>query len=1282
MKRKVRIYKDPFGNGGYINKTAQWLRKAQDGIESGATPVTQGIMQQMQSGQPQQTMQQQPQQDSQEQILQLVVTLAQQGKGEDEIKDYLLQNVYGFDKSSQEYAQYEPQILEFVSAVFERSAPEEEEQEVTNEPIADVVADTSMEDTSEEDGNYDQMINDIVYDDEDQEARYGGVPNKRSYVNKLIRKLKRAQEGGDQVEEANTADVRGTEDNPTAPPGNMNMFVAGVKDQAQNHFLKQQAEQMYNNQFGQGMPQPGMQQPQGDMDFAQRGGFRMRRANRRMFGTPNLPMGVTSSKYSFGPLGGVRSAEMQFNPLMMASMFPMMTFPGMGGGSSWGYNQPYKKTSKGRLVTERIASNVNNESIQDVANATNSEAASNATAGPCTEDQVKDPKSPCYDPIYTGEGPRATNQTPVSGTIPNTGGTGIGTAPAPIDRARQATELINKKDKWGRSPADKWYGFDSATKKWTLTGTPEWYKEPSKKSRWSNVTMKKDSWGRDEDSKWYGYDPKKKKYTEGSNKGKTITQVKNKLEDKANKELIKTFGPKIKEQIEYDSFKKNATPGERVLNQLGFYGPSNPSLHGGFTGDDALSYATPMGLKGAAEAFKLTSAAERILRGERLNIGSDMAASFRDPKAQQAANAIYKNFYKSARSGLKGLPEPPPGTQLQFPFAAGGFVNNPMQDQFGNLQKFIYGDQVDDQMLENLYQPPINQSDLDYTDSKDTTDAFFRHGGLHRFDGTGDSQTNPSNTGKTYTQEELDELLTEKQKTWETDYQNKNKTAQQKQQELQMQQMQKMQQYGNPMASGVSGYGYRGAPMGGFGGYGGPGLLGAAGRLAGSFMGGRQSQFSPVGNPLQYAATAAGITKSGMLPTGMKYSKEKAEGFLGKLGLKNDKIWTLDYATPEQIKAGVKPGTTPGAAPGAQGASGSSLRDSRINRRDERLNRGIPAEADAEAFTGTLKGSTEPQGPSKSAEQELINFQANQRKQGLMLDPKTQKWVKGDSPLNNIMTSPTPGMSPSQGANVVTGTPGTPVNFSNSQSNSAGTQSAGMAGKSAEEIKRAYQAGTSTPTVVNKGNTTIINAAGESIDASEYAYGGYIPNYMAYGGYLPEADQGINFSSVAYGPNSITQPGGIGQGQTGPCTEEEVKDPNSPCYDPAYAGLGPRVADTPQTAQLKFKEEKGPAGQKAANIMGSALDAGALLADDMNYFTENRTKYIPGMTEFARGEKQSANERIEKGQWNARTGKEGIQGFEGVIKKGGAIKNKKSNASGHKIDMNDFQSLLKLAGLI
>jgi hypothetical protein len=246
-------------------------------------------------------------------------------------------------------------------------------------------------------------------------------------------------------------------------------------------------------------------------------------------------------------------------------------------------------------------------------------------------------------------------------------------------------------------------------------------------------------------------------------------------------------------------------------------------------------------------------------------------------------------------------------------------------------------------------------------------------------------------------------------------------------------------------------------------------------------------------------------------------------------------------------------------------------------------------------------------------------------------------------------------------------------------------ESPGMVGKTPEEIREAVRTGTSIPTVVNKGNTTIINAAGNPVDpnnpiySDEYAYGGYIPSYMAYGGYLPTADQGINFSTVSYDPNSITQPGGIGQGKTGPCTEAEVKDPNSPCYDPMYAGQGPRVQETPQTAQLKIKEERGPIDYTKASR--GVLDFGANLADAQDYITERRNKYIPGMTEFAMGEKQTANEVINKGEWNARTGKEGIQGFEGVIRKGGAIKSKKSKASGHRINISDFQDLMRLAGL-
>jgi len=259
-----------------------------------------------------------------------------------------------------------------------------------------------------------------------------------------------------------------------------------------------------------------------------------------------------------------------------------------------------------------------------------------------------------------------------------------------------------------------------------------------------------------------------------------------------------------------------------------------------------------------------------------------------------------------------------------------------------------------------------------------------------------------------------------------------------------------------------------------------------------------------------------------------------------------------------------------------------------------------------------------------------------------------------------------------------------------------GIRSTGMTGKSAEEIKRTYQAGTSTPTVVKKGNTTIINAAGEPIDASEYAYGGYIPSYMAYGGYLPTADNGINFSTVSYEGNPVI---GVEESPTWgamqyfnqnqniknpdadkfknytiepegedltDCTYEQKLDPTSKCYEP-------------QTAQLKIKEEKGKID--ATKAARGVLDFGANLADAQDYATERRNKYIPGMTEFAMGEKQTANEVINKGEWNARTGKEGIQGFEGVIRKGGSIGKKKSSASGNKINLSDFQDLLKLAGL-
>jgi len=1076
MKRKVRIYKDPNGQGGYINKTAQWLRKAQEGAETGMTPVTAGIMQQMQPAQ-----QQTPQQDQGDIMLQQTTEMISRGMDKEEIKANLLAQYFDYKEGSPEYSEAEAQIDQYIESIYDQLG--ETAAKETNEDLGqdrEEYQDPSyyqeeVQKTNQPNYYYDLADGDKESADSDIEedydfARYGGVPNKRSYVNKIIRRLKKAQKG-DQVEEANTANVRGTEDNPTTDsPGNKNTFVSGVKKQAENHFLKKQAEEMYNNQFGQGMPQQ-----QDNMNFAQFGGWRMRRANRAAFGTPFVPPGA-SAKYKFGLLGGLRNAEVQFNPLMMASMFPMMSFPGMGGfASGYSYMTPKKKYTTGRLVTEKLANKVNNKSTTDVAKATGSDAAKSSEK------------------------------------------------------------------------------FD------IVIGNPG------------------------------------KKVEFAPRKGEIIPEI---------------------------------------------------------------------------------------------------------------------NPYSIANT----FSQPHPELTLQ---QMGGMINSPQQDQFGNLQKFIYGDQVDDQMLQDLYQPQINQSDLDYTDSKDTTDAFFRYGGLNRFDGTDDSETDSDNAGKTYTKEDLDKLIAEKQKSWEADYQKKYDQQMQRQQQM-------MSGYGGYGAGYMGGYnpydsysawGSRGN-YGGFGPYASTGLLGSFGNLIKGFSRG-PSTYGPAGDPLQYAATAAAITNSGMLPTGMKYSKEKKQDgnfFERKLGFNKDKVWTIDYATPDQIKAGIKPSSTNSET--NPNVSNMSFRDRRIARRDERLNKGIPAESDAYQFTGTLTGS-----PESSAKEPLSNEEML-KAQGKVWDEKQQKWVKGETMNASVMNTPS-GMTSSQRADLVTGTPGTAVNLgstpsatpSTTQPTTGGTQtlkpgdpingmveSPGMVGKTQEEIKKAIMTGTATPTVANKGNTTIINAGGEPIDLndpmySEYAYGGYIPNYMAYGGYLPIADNGINFSSISYGGNPVI---GVEESPTwaamnyfnnqnqniknpdadkfknytiepegddlSDCTYEQKLDPTSKCYEP-------------QTAQLKIKEEKGKIDP--SKVSRGVLDFAANLADAKDYMNERKNKYIPGMTEFATGEKQSANEDVKRGSWNIKSGKEGDpQSFKGVIsRKGGAIKNKKSNTGGHKINISDFQDLMRLAGL-
>lgn len=95
------------------------------------------------------------------------------------------------------------------------------------------------------------------------------------------------------------------------------------------------------------------------------------------------------------------------------------------------------------------------------------------------------------------------------------------------------------------------------------------------------------------------------------------------------------------------------------------------------------------------------------------------------------------------KAGQKLL-NPPAGTQFRL-FAAGGNVMNPEMDMYGNLQRFVYGGGEDPSI------PFISQADMNYTNSKDTSDAYFAYGGMTQYQDKGEVDEG----SKSYTDQEL-----------------------------------------------------------------------------------------------------------------------------------------------------------------------------------------------------------------------------------------------------------------------------------------------------------------------------------------------------------------------------------------------------------------------------------------------------------------------------------------------------------------------------------------------
>lgn len=594
MKKKVRIYKAQNGQGAYINKTAKFLKKAQEGGMPDANAM----------GYPESN-----QQSNFDEITQSIVTDISNGRPKEETVVRLVQ-VLGQDPM--QTSQYYDQIYSALEQQQDQAEEEAEksdkpsdysaqEEVVNNAPVEEIVdqwnstanQDMSNEIAAEDEdvdyGDDDQVASDIIMQFGGVEPVYaqrmqeGGTPiqfpgmdaympsnmanifyndtdyltnqswspdtesaagiepevtpqykqggnykkNKRVYVNSIL-KLAKKQLGGQDMSVNGDTDPRGED----VRKQRLNSFLGTVKNEAQLAKTKEQAEQQFDQmmqqqeqmpmaQFGLSTPSPtdihdyiinlqnkpkigvGVDEdgsPKKDVIGTTEGksnqgtspyiqgypvpniyGNQMMYPRRGIFGRPKMPRGVGFG-YGF-PISkiDVRRTGIFGRPKEYSIEFGASPMPGMPGAGFYGYGQTStvkKGKSKGRIITETIASEVNNKSTEDVAKNSDSNAA-NTSANTTT---TNNPSTPGTTANNVQQNTATSNRRNAVNVNTETEDAVINDSNVRREEEKaknKVQEIVEslirpagKKDKWGRSEGSKWYGFDPKTKKWTK-GAPK-----------------------------------------------------------------------------------------------------------------------------------------------------------------------------------------------------------------------------------------------------------------------------------------------------------------------------------------------------------------------------------------------------------------------------------------------------------------------------------------------------------------------------------------------------------------------------------------------------------------------------------------------------------------------------------------------------------------------------------------------------------------------------------------------------------------------------------------
>ena len=325
------------------------------------------------------------------------------------------------------------------------------------------------------------------------------------------------------------------------------------------------------------------------------------------------------------------------------------------------------------------------------------------------------------------------------------------------------------------------------------------------------------------------------------------------------------------------------------------------------------------------------------------------------------------------------------------------------------------------------------------------------------------------------------------------------------------------------------------------------------------------SQFMPVTNDMTwYNQTAGplGAIKEGYAPTQLKYSKQrKTEGTWAerKLGFNKDRFVDVTYnklgakdnagvgvyAPGYGVNANMKPGTTPTPGiPGAPGTNGTSSGDysSFKNSTQRKIARGERRAAAGEARGRAAFPEDYIDGP-QIFEDPQINMTAPSKR----VDPNSVVGNPGVPVVGatNMTFQPASSTNPSQ---LTSSQQYLAKDYGDIGSELGPDFEKFMAtNPSKEDIDEqvGWRLGDRNRAIDNNQKYLIdqeqrdINKQSLQNRNIGLAYGGYVPNdYMAYGGYLPEAQ----FGKVGPFMTNDTD-----------CTDQQKRDPQSPCYDSKFA---------------------------------------------------------------------------------------------------------------------------------